>query len=486
MAEKTELTKDADPTQNTLDVPLTPEKIVEVVQRSIPILESIPEDLIPTLNRMSESGTCVIDRERLNIILSSWRQPPVDECFFSYYFGERIETVRGLIEGLRHFITDALWHFGDIRRAFAVFCQIGDIGKFIKKHEFDFADFESRLPWGLIEVIPPEDRGFLGYVSGQRPYQHQEVLTITERILKELDENRHEYEGLASAAVQKKLLALVSEGDLKKVAAVEGLEKFEALDLFSLSELNKNREAVERLSAEVSKTILKVKKLKKIGESNQVHYLRNIEMIDVYVATSMRDDRDYIDMAKFVDEVFSSNEIAPLNLRYFDPTLCYCNSRIDKGIIECLLVRTAKVTVYCAQEGDTFGKDSELAATLCQGKPVIVYVPIDNSDLQRAARLESRARVFHEFHPLGMQVGLQDGVARGVIVVRTPEQCSRILRKILSNSLEVDVLFEQHGIVLREKETKCVLRVMTGWGELAHSFWSNFGVSINPKSGLPE
>jgi hypothetical protein len=200
----------------------------------------------------------------------------------------------------------------------------------------------------------------------------------------------------------------------------------------------------------------------------------------------MRDDRDYIDMAKFVKDVFSSEEIAPLHLRYFDPTLCYCDSRIDKGIIECLLVRTAKVTIYCAQEGDTFGKDSELAATLCQGKPVIVYVPIDDSDPERALRLESRARVFQEFHPLGMQVGLTDGVARGVIVVRSPEQCSRILRRILSNSLEVDVRFEQHGIVLREKETQSVLRVMTGWGELAHSFWSNFGVSINPKSGLPE
>lgn len=85
-----------------------------------------------------------------------------------------------------------------------------------------------------------------------------------------------------------------------------------------------------------------------------------------------------------------------------------------------------------------------------------------------------------------MQVGLQDGVARGVIVVRTPEQCGRILKKILCNSLEVDIRFEQHGIVLRERETKSVLRVMTGWAELAHSFWSNFGVSIDPKSGLPE
>jgi len=469
-----------------LEVPLTPEKFLEGVKRSIPILKVIPDDLLATLNRMSENGICVIDRERFNIILSTWREPPANDSFFSYYFGKRIETVKGLIEGLRHFITDALWHFGDIRRAYAVFRETDDIASYIKKHQFDVAKFEARMPWGLIQLIPPEDRGFLGYVSGQRPFQQKEILTITEKILKELDERREEYEGLASAAIKKQLLERVSEGDLRKVNDVRDFEPFESLDLFSLNELNQNREAVERLSAEVEQTIVKVRRLKKIGETNQVHYLRNIEMIDVYVATSMRDQREYVDMAEFVDQVFGSADIAPLHLRYFDPTLCYCDSRIDKGIIECLLVRTAKVTIYCAQEGDTFGKDSELAATLCQGKPAIVYVPRDLTDPERGAKLDGRARVFQEFHPLGMQVGLQDGVARGVIVVRTPEQCSRILKEILCNSLEVDIRFEQHGIVLRERETKSVLRVMTGWAELAHSFWSNFGVSIDPKSGLPE
>lgn len=183
----------------------------------------------------------------------------------------------------------------------------------------------------------------------------------------------------------------------------------------------------------------------------------------------------------------TDNDVCSLNLRYFDPTLCYCESRIDKGIIECLLVRTAKVTIYCAQDGDTFGKDSELAATLCQGKPVIVFVPEgDDSDLERKEKLDARAKVFQDFHPLGLQVGLYDGVARGVIVVRTPEMCAKILYQILTNSLEVQLKFEQHGLTLREKTSKSVIRVMTGWNELAHAFWNNFGISSSPKSGRPE
>src|SRR5207249_585684 len=41
----------------------------------------------------------------------------------------------------------------------------------------------------------------------------------------------------------------------------------------------------------------------------------------------------------------------------------------------------AQCTVYSVQDTDTLGKDSELAATLAQGKPVIAFVPtIDVED----------------------------------------------------------------------------------------------------------
>ena len=39
------------------------------------------------------------------------------------------------------------------------------------------------------------------------------------------------------------------------------------------------------------------------------------------------------------------------------------------------MLKRAKICVYMAQETDTIGKDSELATTLAQSKPVIVYVP---------------------------------------------------------------------------------------------------------------
>ena len=312
------------------------------------------------------------------------------------------------------------------------------------------------------------------------------MLTSTEAILKLLEDNKSDWQSLTVDQIKSNIAEAITPQELDKVRQLQQIEECDKIDLWSLSELNANRSAIAATVAKVDETIKKIEKLKEIGRTNQLHYLRNIEMIDVYVATSMRDDEEYIEMAKFVDRVFHEPKVASLNLRYFDPTLCYCDSRLDKGIIECLLVRTAKVTVYCAQDGDTFGKDSELAATLCQGKPVIVYVPSDDSDPVRAAKLENRAKIFSQFHPLGLQVGLYDGVARGVIVVRSPEECSSILYQILTNSLEVEVHFEEHGVVMREKKTRSIVRTMTGWTELSHCFWSSFGISINPKSGLPD
>ena len=39
------------------------------------------------------------------------------------------------------------------------------------------------------------------------------------------------------------------------------------------------------------------------------------------------------------------------------------------------MLRRATCTIYLAQENDTLGKDSELASTLAQGKPVIAFIP---------------------------------------------------------------------------------------------------------------
>jgi hypothetical protein len=98
--------------------------------------------------------------------------------------------------------------------------------------------------------------------------------------------------------------------------------------------------------------------------------------IDLYIATSMRETWEFEETAQDLEKLFEKERFKFLkNLDYFDPTQCYCESPVDKGLVEGLVLSRVKATLYMAQESDTLGKDSELASTLARGKPVIAYVP---------------------------------------------------------------------------------------------------------------
>lgn len=273
------------------------------------------------------------------------------------------------------------------------------------------------------------------------------------------------------------------------------------------------------------------------GRLNHVAYL-NSDHLDVYVATSMREPHEYVAVAELTAEIFGRKELRSLNLRFFDPTQAYCSERLDKGLSEALMLRRAKCTLYLVQETDTLGKDSELASTLAQGKAVVAYVPkVDDRFLRRwvdqlrrayperperqllldqlgifggAANLrdprvrrwfdnpsrvslsalrrfveammrehyDRRARTLLEDHPLGIQVELTTGVANGVLVVRTIDQCAKLIRQIVLNRLEFNLeektIEGGKYVLLREKISNSIFRVMTGDRQLSNSFWNYY------------
>jgi hypothetical protein len=112
------------------------------------------------------------------------------------------------------------------------------------------------------------------------------------------------------------------------------------------------------------------------------------DFMDVYVATSMRNKWEFEDVSNFVSTLFSDERLRKLKLRYFNPTQSDCVSRIDKGLVEALMLKRAACTVYLVQESDTLGKDSELASTLAQGKPVIAFVDSLKAD-EHAEKIKS-------------------------------------------------------------------------------------------------
>lgn len=267
------------------------------------------------------------------------------------------------------------------------------------------------------------------------------------------------------------------------------------------------------------------------AKANQNAYLAS-DHLDVYVATSMREKHEFSAINRLTSEIFGDPAVRDLKLRWFDPTQAYCQDRIDKGLSEALMLRRASCTIYLAQESDTLGKDSELASTLAQGKPVVAYIPDVTNDYFTAhmeglreshptqsnaelllaqlriydpgsawtdpvvrewstdpssanepelrqrvvestrAHFEKRATTLRDSHPLGIQVNLQTGVANGVLVVRSTESCAQLIRNIVLQSLEFELQEADEGLVLREKISECIFRVMTKDSMLTNTFWN--------------
>ncbi len=281
----------------------------------------------------------------------------------------------------------------------------------------------------------------------------------------------------------------------------------------------------------------KMEEIVNLGTQNLYRYL-TYDYMDVYVATSMRKKHEYILVNQFIKNLSSHKLIRPLKLRFFDPTQAYCSERIDKGLVEGLMLKRAKCTIYSIQESDTFGKDSELAATLAQGKPVIAYIPelknknefiadalsfaekhypdkslrelifeqlqlyypngawedkniqkwISNPDVLQGNEVgkaknllyekaketyNKRAEVIKDMHPLGLQVNLANGVANGVLVVRSVEHCAQLLRSIVLKQMEFVLEKGKDGTLkLIEKISNSVYRVVTSDEKLTNSFWN--------------
>lgn len=417
------------------------------------------------------NGGGSIDWEYFNRILIAANLGPVDRKLFERYFPRGINSGDKLHEGVTGFIKDALLHFGSFHQAFFRLKADVDV---LPRVEQTFGS-ETRAPFALSNPLKVEELAYLGYVSGELPVRmskaHQAILAAMGSVPGELSADAIKAASKQRGIDIEELLSTINEGLAKRN------QKQITIDEFIASK--------EHIQKTIDDFIAEVKRCRKAGIKNQEQYINSASEMDVYVATSMRDERDYIEMQAFIDLVFGRRDIGRLNLRYFDPTQAYCPNKHDKGLVECLMIRCAKVTIYCAQRQDTMGKDSELAITLGLGKPVIVYVPYGDNDADRAA-YELRARVFAEVHPLSLQVNQITGNTNGITLVRDANQCADALYAIAKNQLKVtisreveqDPLSGETSIfwVLREAVTgnNSVIRVASGWKHLRTAFWSAF------------
>lgn len=499
-----------------------PESIYKLVVEDLcgekyyaPFDELTREQLSKFLLRVAAEG---LNYAQFNELLLLLDQDRVTPAFYSYFFTEKmsLEEMKRRIVRFRGF---AILSFGNFRFAYTKLsgCKSKDhlmkiLQPFCAPKQELTEEFSLRPSSAMrIETIPAEKTWCNGYIA-KKKYEREA------QIIKE---------------------SLKSSGS---------------------TELVKQAEFYEQLGLDIKETENRALR-------NTDAYL-TWDYMDVYVATSMRNSWEFEDTGAFVFDLFHDKRIEPLKLRYFDPTQSQCANRIDKGLVEALMLKRARCTVYMVQETDTLGKDSELASTLAQGKPVIAYVPqidievrskrllnfpleffklrfqmlqaegmfdderlkpklaAEEQDYEKTingflnfydsyrkaqplslwaekeeefkanstsfktitrllavlenASFDKRALILTETHPLSLQVHLESGVANGVLVVRTQEQCAQVLEQLLLNELTFSFEIVQDkskpsdkGVtVLREKTSKSPFRAVTRYEKLANSFWN--------------
>jgi hypothetical protein len=76
-------------------------------------------------------------------------------------------------------------------------------------------------------------------------------------------------------------------------------------------------------------------------------------------------------------------------------------------------------------------------------------------------RLEKRAEVFREVHPLALQVILSTGVLNGILVARSVDSCAKLLRALLENQLDLKLEVDDDNYRLVERTTRSTIRVIS-------------------------
>jgi deoxycytidine triphosphate deaminase len=191
-------------------------------------------------------------------------------------------------------------------------------------------------------------------------------------------------------------------------------------------------------------------------------YLSMANDLDAYVATSMRSRKQFREMAKICEKIFSAAVLQPLSLRYFDPTLSATRGHEDKGLMECLMVKCARVLIYTAGDQDSYGKDAEAAMALSQGKPVIFL-----------RDEKGRSRFFREVHPLSRLIDFQTGVAVGAMATSSVDEVALLLGRIFENDMQYRLEQPRKGYYrLIEQLTGSTVRLQTNDTLLRETFFN--------------
>lgn len=300
-------------------------------------------------------------------------------AFFSRFLGaSAFRSNAGLREAVTRYQTEVIRLFATFSEAYSTLVNAPDLPGCLsaldaKSAEFMTSHFMDRRPWNDIEQISDERLPDLGYISAARVEQEERERRVLSDFLQRLAKRVDEVTvAVAIGEVQQRVLARM-DSLLKKMKSSFQFSMLGSLFSPNVDADSLRREA-DRIGPKKAGDIVRMAESQAVAQRNLARYL-SADFLDVYVATSMRSDADFVSANRFVELLFAHDDVKPLRLRYFNPTQSWIEDRVAKGLVEALMLRRASATIYMAQNEDTFGKDSEASVSLGQGKPVVVYVP---------------------------------------------------------------------------------------------------------------
>jgi len=367
-----------------------------------------------------------------------------------------IVSLNHLQWGLHRLYIDGLLYFGNIRECYRTLRSFSkaQLEGFFAGKIYDTGELKSRSEYLPLNVIAKDERYLIAEVACKTyAPADQSVPGLMEYI-------KGRYEQHANAGRKRfTIKELIAESKTQP-------PHYDAYQLsFSLDEaIDKEVSSIGDLEKMIGPLVKKFQRARSNALKNTSLYLSMISDLDIYVATSMRNRDDFRSMAEFCEEVFRDTRITDLKLRYFDPTLSAAESHEDKGLIECLMVKCAKILIYNAGKSDSYGKDAEAAMALSLGKPVIFFCDTD-----------TKLKIFRDIHPLARLINFHNGVAVGSIVMDDRREVPEMIRRIFNNDMEFTLAKKNNSyFLLQEKLTGSTIRVQSDNSLLRETFWNYY------------
>lgn len=420
-----------------------------------------------------------LSKVQLNQLLAFGHEAPVSDDFFRYYWlsappthpytvtalagfepkwltANAIASLPHLRWGLYRLFIDALLYFGNVRTGYRKLRSLNarELNSFFRTRRFDTEAIKSRGPSLPLTIIPKDDRYLVSEMACKSYGNGADGGALKAALLGAM--RAHISKGGGPIPIRR----LFDPGFLAEEYAGRQSEL-----LFSADDVLDEPVASEAdLEERYQRLARRFSDARRMALTNTQLYLSMVNDLDVYVATSMRSRQDFRDVASDCDKIFSDERLRDLNLRYFDPTLSAAEGHEDKGLIECLMVKCAKVLVYCAGEKESYGKDAEAAMALSLGKPVVFY-----------CNQERRRRFYRDIHPLSRLIEFESGVAVGAMVTDSLSDVSDLLWRLFENGMEYEIEHPKPGYLrLLEKTTRSVVRLQTSDRMLTETFWNHY------------